>query len=171
MKTLLTMGMLTGGILAGLGAACDDGVTQPTGNASMTWRVQRTSSGGLTGLGAGSLSVTSDGTLSILPPGRGEQPPTCTLKLTTDQLSRLTRIVESADLSAWRGKSVTARCCDMILYTLKLERRQRDPRGGAETGQSGEVSWYSEDSTRPSPDVEALNQALNTLVPADGCPM
>ncbi|HEY8133913.1 MAG TPA: hypothetical protein VII12_18695 [Thermoanaerobaculia bacterium] len=90
------------------------------------WKIEITSSGGITGGGNGGLIVSSDGVL-IITWGSTPQSKRCSFQLTADELRTVDAAVRSARPTAWAEcyslADVNTHCCDLIRTTLSLSVR------------------------------------------------
>lgn len=119
-----------------------------------TWRIDLTTSGGITGRGTGSLSITHDGEVMVTSMA-GER---CRFGATDEELSRMTSAVAAlAPAPPRRSFAPPDRCCDRIDYTLKVDR------DGAQTT----IDWIDDPLPMPA-DVQVLVDAVNALRRAHG---
>jgi hypothetical protein len=90
------------------------------------WKVEVTTSGGLTGSGSGGLIVSADGTL-IITFGNAPSSKRCTFQLNADELRALDAAVRSARPRSWMEcyslADINAHCCDLIRTNLSLSAR------------------------------------------------
>lgn len=86
--------------------------------AEGTWTIRISTSGGFTGQGRGSLTLTSAGSLTCILPGRG-----CGTNLTPMAVLTFTQVLASADPSKWSDVAVnTVWCSDCFTTSVVLER-------------------------------------------------
>jgi hypothetical protein len=109
------------------------------------WRIEITTSGGLTGLGAGRLAIAADGTL--LPR------PDCGVRLTAEDLKAVGELVRKAKPREWKPSYIRSTnpygCCDMIKMTLTLTRG----------GSRWTSTWFDDHLPLPA-DLDAIVSAL-----------
>ena len=90
------------------------------------WKIEITSTGGITGGGNGGLIVSSDGVL-VITFGSTPQSKRCSFQLTADELRAVDDAVRSARPAAWAEcyslADVSTHCCDLIRTTLTLSAR------------------------------------------------
>ncbi len=113
------------------------------------WRLAIETSGGITGRGTGSWSVTSDGDIAARSMGGTD----CTYRATEDELRRLDEVMASAKPERWAASYVPEEpCCDRIEYVMTVD-----------TGRTKRtVTWI--DDPRPMPaDLRAVIDALNGI--------
>jgi len=98
-------------------------VTAPAPIAA-DWKIELTSSGGLTGGGVGGLIVSSNGALIVT---FGSNPKRCTYQLNADELSSLTAAVGNLRPRSWTEcfslADVSTHCCDLVRTNLTLTSR------------------------------------------------
>lgn len=86
------------------------------------WTVEVSTSGGLSGRGAGSYAVTSEGTITVVTPERR----TCTFQATGEELSRITRLLADSRPERWAVDYLPEEtCCDRFGWTLTLTTPER----------------------------------------------
>ena len=87
------------------------------------WKIEITTDGGITGGGAGGLTLTSDGTLTIALSGSKK----CSYQLTPGDLRALNAAVNNARPGAWLEcysfAEIRTHCCDLIRTTMTLSQR------------------------------------------------
>jgi len=90
------------------------------------WKIEITSTGGITGGGNGGLIVSSDSVL-VITFGSTPQSKRCSFQLTADELRAVDDAVRSARPRAWAEchslADVSTHCCDLIHTTLSLSVR------------------------------------------------
>jgi hypothetical protein len=86
------------------------------------WRVTVTSSGGLTGRGAGTYSIGSDGVMKVTTVvGK-----TCSFTATAEEIARVGKLLGAATPERWRESYLPEdTCCDRIEWTLTAEEGDR----------------------------------------------
>lgn len=134
-------------------AACAGSATT---QADAPWRLELTSSGGITGRGLGALTIDSKGAV-VLKTVRGK---TCELRESDDALRRLAAEVQAATPERWAESYVPENnCCDRVEWTLVFER-------GAT---KRETRWI--DDPKPMPrDLAAIVRTLDSLRVKHVCP-
>lgn len=90
----------------------------PAGNDA--WTLQISYTGGFTGLGAGTVTIVSDGTMTC------ERPKPCVAALAGPQLQRLTTMLASILETAWIRQMPSGICSDCMQTTIVLKRRAGD---------------------------------------------
>ncbi|HEX7155072.1 MAG TPA: hypothetical protein VF618_26590 [Thermoanaerobaculia bacterium] len=120
--------------------------SQPAAPAT-PWRVELTTSGGITGRGTGNVTVHSDRKLELT----NMAGKSCTFEATEEELATFTRLVGAARPDKWEASYAPENeCCDRIEWTLTLD----------EAGKVGKTRWI-DDPGKPLPaDVEALAAAF-----------
>lgn len=110
------------------------------------WRIEVTTSGGLTGRGAGSYTVDSDGKISLTTTaGR-----TCPFEMTAKELDRLDKLVDQTRPDAWKDSYAPEnRCCDRFEYKLTLDR----------AGTQHDTEWIDDPLPMPA-DLQAIADAI-----------
>lgn len=110
------------------------------------WSVSVTSSGGITGKGAGSYSIDSAGTIHVTTMiGKS-----CSYTATAEELTRFRSLVASARPTAWAASYIPENaCCDRIEYELTLD----------EAGTKKTVRWIDDPAPMPK-DLVALTNAM-----------
>ena len=136
-------------LLAILLGAC----ASPTQPAD-TWRIELTSTGGITARGAGTYEIDSAGAIGVTTMA-GQR---CSYTAAADELARFGQLVAAARPRAWRESYIPANpCCDRIEWTLKL----------TEDGSSYTTKWIDDPLPMPD-DLTALADAVRGLS-AKGC--
>jgi hypothetical protein len=109
------------------------------------WRIEISTSGGVTGRGVGGMSVSADGALA---PRSG-----CALRLTESDLRAISELVDKAKPEEWKPSYVTPAnphgCCDQVKTTLTLTRGEK----------RWTSTWYNDHLPMPA-DLEAIADAL-----------
>jgi hypothetical protein len=94
--------------------------------APSDWKIEITTSGGITGGGAGGLIVSADGTL-VMTLGNNAASKRCTYQLRTDELQALDAIVRTSRPQSWMEcyslANVNTHCCDLIRTNMSLSTR------------------------------------------------
>ena len=137
-------------------ASCNtaDSVTAPTSQSTssqpatsqpraQSWRLEITSSGGLTGRGLGSIAIENG-----MAEGRTMSGTSCASELTASEREELQRLVDAARPAAWQNQKPPAGSADMIEYTLTLRRG----------GETKSVTWTGEDTSTMPADLGGLFQ-------------
>ena len=117
------------------------------------WTIRISTSGGFTGRGRGSVTMTSQGNLSCLKTSRP-----CTEKLVDDKLRPVARLVSSFDPSKWASPTPQENmvCNDCITTTVTFARRE----GGKLKIKS--LSWNDATQIKaPSDVVRIVEMALS----------
>lgn len=85
------------------------------------WKIELTSTGGITGRGAGSLVVRYDGSIVVNGNNR------CSYQLTAGDLQALSDAIRNAQPDSWREcysfANANTHCCDLIQWTVTLTAR------------------------------------------------
>jgi hypothetical protein len=120
-----------------------------TATQSEPWSVKYESSGGISGRGMGNVTIASDGTITV----RSLNGKTCTYQATANERRQVEHLVPRAlGQETAAGESKERACCDMITYTMTIDR----------SGVQRSTTW-GEDSSKLPPDVRALATAMNGL--------
>jgi hypothetical protein len=123
-------------------------VAAPAGASPAEWKIEVTTSGGLTGGGAGDLTLASDGALTLIGPARR-----CTYRMSARELQAIDRLIAKSTPRDWRRAYIDQRnpsgCCDMIRTTLTLSLG-----GGTFT-----THWFSVHPPLAA-DLESIERAL-----------
>lgn len=107
----------------------------------MQWQMFLDSSGGITGRGAGNVSVASDGTS------------TASASLSAEELQRLERSLNEAWSASWQSPAPPERGADMFEYTLRVTR----------DGETREVSWREDVEQKLPPAIRTLVADLRAI--------
>ena len=83
------------------------------------WSLQVSSTGGFTGRGRGTVTVTSDGHVSCIPTA-------CATPLAASRLRPVTTTIESIVEDAWIRRTPSGICSDCMQTTVTLKRRYRN---------------------------------------------
>jgi hypothetical protein len=113
------------------------------------WRLGMETSGGITGKGTGSWSISSDGKVEV----RSMSGTACSDRATEDELRRIDEALAAAKPDSWSESYVPEeRCCDRIEYVMTID-----------TGRTKRtVTWI--DDPRPMPsDLRAVIEALQGI--------
>lgn len=112
------------------------------GSRSMRWQMNLESSGGITGRGAGNVSVASDGTSTAGAPS-----------VSAEVVQRLNRSLDEAWSASWQSPAPPERGADMFEYTLRVTR----------DGETREVSWREDVEQNLPPAIRALVADLRAI--------
>jgi hypothetical protein len=108
------------------------------------WKIELTSSGGITGRGAGSATITSEGKITT---------DRCGKEASDDDLRRIERLLADARPERWRDSYVPENsCCDRIEYALTID----------EAGKVRTTRWLDGPPEEPR-DLRALADAMNAF--------
>lgn len=126
--------------------ACAGSTAKP---ADGPWRLQLTSSGGITGRGHGALTIDSKGTVVV----KTMTGKTCELRESDEALAKLAAEVHAATPDRWAASYVPENnCCDRIQWVLTFERG----------GEKRETEWI--DDPKPMPkDLAAIVRTLAAM--------
>jgi hypothetical protein len=117
--------------------------------ADAPWRLELTSSGGISGRGLGAFAIDSKGAVVV----KTISGQTCELRESEEALRKLAAEVQAATPEIWAASYVPENnCCDRIQWTLTFER------GGAKR----ETIWIDDPKPMPS-DLAAIVKTLATL--------
>ena len=110
------------------------------------WRIEVTTSGGLTGSGIGTFALDSDGKIAI----RQMNGEPCSYDASKEELARIESLLGKADPAGWRESYLPENtCCDRIEYTMTVD----------EAGEIASTRWL--DAPPPMPrDLTALAEAM-----------
>jgi hypothetical protein len=134
-----------------------------TGSEVPEWRVELRSSGGITGRGAGSISVQADGTVALTRAAAVRRPdqsgePTCTVRL-PDKVKPVADALHGLQPDTWRERYTPGGnpggCCDQFQWDLEVTRAG----GGSSPGQL-RTSWVGEPAPDLPPDLSRLRSAV-----------
>jgi hypothetical protein len=113
---------------------------------SEPWRFEVTSSGGITGRGAGSYSIASDGTIEVTSPANTA----CRFEATDEEKSRFRTLLANARPEQWKASYVPENpCCDRFEYELTV----------VEAGKERKVKWIDDPLPMPA-DLAAITAAM-----------
>ncbi|HEX2835771.1 MAG TPA: hypothetical protein VHW00_22370 [Thermoanaerobaculia bacterium] len=120
------------------------------------WKLELTTSGGITGRGNGSVSLDSGGALAVTTIANKS----CSFEASADELRRFTELLAAARPGNWKESYAPEnRCCDRIEYTLSYDA----------AGTVTKSSWIDDPLPMPD-DLTALSEALSALKNAHACP-
>lgn len=112
------------------------------------WSLVVESSGGITGMGDGSVSIESSGLIEKTDPnGRG-----CRATIEGERLDDLWSAVEAARPGSWNGQYLQQGGADFFAYTLRLN---------VDGVEHGPVEWN--DGVEMPPDLQRLTDTVNTI--------
>ena len=110
------------------------------------WRIDVTTSGGITGRGNGGWGIDSDGKISVTTIGGR----TCTFDATPAERERFDAILANARPNSWKDSYVPEdNCCDRIEYRLTVVR----------AGEERKIVWIDDPLPMPK-DLQAIADAL-----------
>jgi hypothetical protein len=105
-------------------------ITHPS-QLAPDWKIEITTSGGITGGGSGGLTVSSDGAL-IIAFGSSPTAKRCTYQLTAAELQPIDAAVRNAQPRSWMEcyslADISTHCCDLIRTSLTLSARNGSDR-------------------------------------------
>lgn len=110
------------------------------------WRIEVSTSGGITGEGIGTFAIDSDGRVAV----RGMNGAECSYAATKGELEHIETLLGNTRREAWRESYVPENsCCDRIEYALTVD----------EAGEITSTRWL--DGPPPLPkDLHALAEAM-----------
>lgn len=110
------------------------------------WRIEVTTSGGLTGSGIGTFALDSDGKIAI----RLMNGEPCSYDAPKEELARIESLLDKASPDRWRESYLPENtCCDRIEYAMTID----------EAGVIASTRWL--DAPPPMPqDLTALAEAM-----------
>jgi hypothetical protein len=116
------------------------------------WRIEVTTSGGITGRGNGSWAIASDGKIAVT----NMSGKSCSFDATAAERTRFETLLTNARPDTWDASYAPEnRCCDRIEYVMTVD----------EGGVQKKVEWI--DDPRPMPkDLAALVQAMSGIAPS-----
>lgn len=119
------------------------------------WKLELTTSGGITGRGNGSVSLDSAGALAITTIANKS----CSFDASADELRRFTELLAAAHPERWNESYAPEnKCCDRIEYTLRYDA----------AGKMTETSWIDDPLPMPA-DLTAVTEALSALKNGHPC--
>ena len=119
---------------------------EASSQAAAPWRIEVTSSGGITGRGAGNYSIASDGKITL----RSMTGKNCTFQATPAELARFEQLVANARPNAWSASYKPENsCCDRFEYELTLDR----------AGAQRKTDWVDDPAPMPR-DLAAITEAI-----------
>ena len=123
-------------------AACAAARSRP----DRPWRIEVSTSGGITGDGIGSFAIDSEGKIGVRQMSGGE----CTYQAAAEELERIETLLGQARTETWRESYLPENtCCDRIEYALTID----------EAGEVTKTRWL--DAPPPMPkDLTALADAI-----------
>ncbi|HVG23742.1 MAG TPA: hypothetical protein VND45_06275 [Thermoanaerobaculia bacterium] len=108
------------------------------------WKVELTSSGGITGRGSGSAAVDSEGKIVT---------DRCSYEASPEELQRIETLLAQAHPERWRESYVPEKnCCDRVEYALTVD----------EAGKVKTTRWIDGPEELPR-DLRALAEAMTPL--------
>ena len=113
------------------------------------WRLELTTSGGITGSGSGNATVDSGGSVTIV----SMQRKSCAFEAAAEELAPLAARVAAADPESWNDSYIPSNpCCDRIEYVLTVTRGE----------EKKTVRWIDDPLPLPA-DLKAVSDALNEI--------
>jgi hypothetical protein len=110
------------------------------------WRIEVTTSGGLTGRGLGTFAIDSDGKIAI----RRMNGEPCNYDASKEELARIEALLGDARPDRWRESYLPENtCCDRIEYTMTVD----------EAGEITSTRWLDASPRMPE-DLAALADAM-----------
>jgi hypothetical protein len=120
--------------------------------AMKPWRIDVTTSGGITGRGNGGWGIDSDGKVSA----RTMSGRSCTFEATAEERQRFDTLLANARPDTWKDSYVPEdNCCDRIEYRMTVVR------GGEER----KIVWIDDPLPMPK-DLEAIASAVTGTAPS-----
>lgn len=123
-----------------------------TSQPASPWRIEVTTSGGITGRGNGSWAISSDGKVAITSFG-GKS---CSFEATAEERARFEKLLGDAQPDTWKESyAPDDRCCDRIEYVMTVD----------EGGVQRKTSWIDDPAPMPR-DLAALVAAMSGVAPS-----
>ncbi|MGN6182450.1 MAG: hypothetical protein ACTHQM_02215 [Thermoanaerobaculia bacterium] len=119
------------------------------------WTLEITTSGGLTGRGNGSTSISSSGAITITTIANKS----CSFDASADELRRFTSLLADARTDAWKENYAPENpCCDRIEYALTYDA----------AGAVKKVTWVDDPLPMPK-DLKGIIEAMQSLRATHAC--
>ncbi|HYP18101.1 MAG TPA: hypothetical protein VEQ65_12890 [Opitutus sp.] len=116
------------------------------------WRVEVTTSGGITGRGNGGWGIDSEGKISVTAMNRR----TCTYDATPEELRRFETLLANARPETWKDSYVPEdNCCDRIEYRMTVVRGDQERK----------IVWIDDPMPMPK-DLDAIAKAVTGVAPS-----
>ena len=110
------------------------------------WRIEVSTTGGMTGRGTGNFAVDSDGNVDV----RRMNGEACTYAIAKEELDRIEALLGAAEPRKWRESYLPENtCCDRVIFTLKID----------EDGDISATRWLDAPPQAPK-DLFALADAI-----------